>query len=104
MSVLIITFIMGCTNGSGMKVIIKPALDKRLKEIQPIPLHVGLFIEPSLRHFSREEWQNNMIAGIHHYVFPIGEPLAKNIEEMTKMGVRCHINGAIKDFKARTDC
>jgi hypothetical protein len=75
MSVLIITFIMGCTN--GMKVIIKPALDKRLKEKQPIPLHIGLFIELSLRHFSQEEWQNNMIAGIHYYVFPVGEPLAK---------------------------
>ncbi|HHT9136762.1 MAG TPA: hypothetical protein ACFYEK_05885 [Candidatus Wunengus sp. YC60] len=81
---LLFLFIVGCANGRGMKVIIKPTLDKRLKEVQPIPLHVGLFIEPSLRHFSQEEWQTDLIAGIHHYVFPIGEPLAKNIEEMTK--------------------
>ena len=67
-----------------MKVIIKPTLDKRLKEVQPIPLHVGLFIEPSLRHFSQEEWQTDMIAGMHHYIFPIGEPLAKNIDAMAR--------------------
>ena len=79
---LLVLFIVGCANGRGMKVIIKPTLDRRLKEVQPIPLHVGLFIEPSLRHFSQEEWQTDMIAGIHHYVFPIGEPLTKNIEEM----------------------
>jgi capsular polysaccharide biosynthesis protein len=51
MSVLIITFIMGCANGSGMKVIIKPALDRRLKEIKPISLHAGLFIEPAILKF-----------------------------------------------------
>ncbi|OHB98384.1 MAG: hypothetical protein A2Z57_09710 [Planctomycetes bacterium RIFCSPHIGHO2_12_39_6] len=84
-TLLIFLFVVGCANGRGMKVIIKPTLDKQLKEVQPLPLHVGLFIEPSLRHFSQEEWQNNPIAGIHHYVFPIGEPLAKNIEEMTNM-------------------
>lgn len=77
--------IVGCANGRGMKVPIAPTLDKRFKEMQPIPLHAGLFIEPSLRHFSQEEWQTNMIVGIHHYVFPIGEALAKSIEEMTKM-------------------
>lgn len=83
MSVLIITFIMGCANGSGMKVIIKPAMDKRLKEIKPISLHAGLFIEPSLRQFKQDEWQKGLIEGVHHYVFPIGEPLAIAIEEMT---------------------
>lgn len=76
--------VVGCANGRGMKVPIAPALDKRLKVVQPVPVHVGLFIAPSLRHFSQEEWQTNMIAGIHHYVFPIGAPLAKNIEEMAK--------------------
>lgn len=53
--------------------------------MQSIPCHAGLFIEPSLRHFNQEEWQTSMIVGIHHYVFPIGEPLARSIEEMTKM-------------------
>lgn len=77
-------FVVGCVNGHGIKVTIAPSLDKRIKEMQPLPHHVGLFIEPSLRHFSQEEWQTSMIAGIHHYVFPIGAPLSKNIEEMTK--------------------
>ena len=104
--------------------IIKPTLDKRLKVVQPIPLHVRLFIEPSLRHFSQEEWQTDMIAGMHHYLFPIGEPPAKNIDAMArkvfnrvtilnelpvpetvkKGRVRSHINGAVKDFKAGIDC
>ncbi|MEP9410879.1 MAG: hypothetical protein HRF42_05645 [Candidatus Brocadia sp.] len=82
---LMFLLVMGCANGRGKKVPIVPALDKRLEEITLIPLHAGLFIEPSLCHFSQEEWQTNMIVGIHHYVFPIGEPLARSIEEMTKM-------------------
>ena len=83
--ILMFFFVVGCANSRGMKVSIVPTLDKRLKEIQSIPLHAGLFIEPSLRHFSQEEWQTSMIVGIHHYVFTIGEPLARSIEEMTKM-------------------
>lgn len=75
-------FVIGCANGRGMKVRIVPTLDKRLKEIQSLPLHAGLFIEPSLRNFSQEEWQTSLIAGKHHFIFPIGEPLARNIEEM----------------------
>ena len=62
---------MGCTNGRGMKVTIMPELDKRLKEVHSIPVHVGVFIEPSLRQLSQEERQTDMIVGIHHYVFPI---------------------------------
>ena len=82
---LLFLFVVGCANSRGMKVPIVPTLDKQLKEMQQIPLHAGLFIDPSLYHFTQEEWQTDMIAGIHHYVFPIGEPLAKNIEEMTKI-------------------
>ncbi|MEK6635269.1 MAG: hypothetical protein AABY38_02835 [Planctomycetota bacterium] len=83
--ILLFLFVAGCANGRGMKVPIKPTLDKRLKEVQSIPIHGGIFIEPSLRHLSQEEWQTSMIVGIHHYVFPIGAPLAKNIEEMARM-------------------
>lgn len=75
-------FALGCADGRGMRVTIKPTLDRRLKEVQPMSLHAGLFIEPSLRNFSQEEWQADTIAGIHHYVFQIGEPLAKSVEEM----------------------
>ena len=82
---LLFLFVVGCANSRGMKVPIVPTLDKQLKEMQQIPLHAGLFIDPSLYHFTQEEWQTDMIAGIHHYVFPIGAPLAKNIEEMTKI-------------------
>ena len=82
--ILVFLFAVSCAHEQGMKVRIKPVLDKRLKQIQPIPLHVGLFIEPSLRYFRQEERQVSMIVGIHHYVFPVGEPLAKSIAEMTK--------------------
>lgn len=80
--VLLLLFALGCADGRGMRVTIKPTLDRRLKEVQPMSLHAGLFIEPSLRNFSQEEWQADTIAGIHHYVFQIGEPLAKSVEEM----------------------
>ncbi|MFO0793668.1 MAG: membrane lipoprotein lipid attachment site-containing protein [Candidatus Brocadiaceae bacterium] len=78
---LILLLLSGCIDGRGRKVTIEPVLDKRLKEMEPIPLHVGLFIDPSMRHFSQEERQVDMIAGVHHYLFSVGEPLSKNIEE-----------------------
>ncbi len=78
---LILFLLSGCTDGRGRKVIIEPVLDKRLKGMELIPLHVGLFIDPFMRHFSQEERQVDMIAGVHHYLFSIGEPLSKNIEE-----------------------
>ncbi|KXK32150.1 MAG: hypothetical protein UZ01_00611 [Candidatus Brocadia sinica] len=83
--ILMFLLVTGCANSRGKKVSIVPMLDKRYKAMQSIPCHAGLFIEPSLRHFNQEEWQTSMIVGIHHYVFPIGEPLARSIEEMTKM-------------------
>ncbi len=81
---LLLLFVAGCANEHGIKVPIRPALDKGLRDMQPIPAHIGLFIEPSLRRWTQEEWQTNMIVGKHHYIFSIGEPLAKNIEEMTR--------------------
>lgn len=84
MIILVLLFVTGCAGEPGIKVPIRPALDKNLREIQPVPLHIGLFIEPSLRQWTQEERQTSMIAGIHHYVFPIGAPLSKNIEEMTR--------------------
>ncbi len=81
---LTLLIIAGCASKPGIRVPIKPTFDKRLQGIRPFPLHIGLFIEPSLRHFNQEEWQVDMVAGIHHYIFPIGEPLAKNIEEVVK--------------------
>jgi hypothetical protein len=77
-------FTAGCAGKPGIRVPIKPVLDKQLKEVQPLTLHAGLLIEPSLRHFSQEERQIDMIAGIHHYIFPIGEPLARNLEEAVR--------------------
>src|SRR3990170_8956362 len=76
---LLFLFVVGCANSRGMKVPIVPTLDKQLKEMQQIPLHAGLFIDPSLYHFTQEEWQTDMIAGIHHYVFPIGRAYRKYI-------------------------
>lgn len=81
---LLFLFVVGCANEHGIKVPIRPDLDKGLRGIQPIPAHIGLFIEPSLRQWTQEEWQTNMIVGKHHYIFSLGEPLAKSIEEITQ--------------------
>lgn len=81
---LVLLFVTKCASECGIKVPIRPVLDKGLREIEPIPMHIALFIDPSLRQWTQEERQTSMIAGVHHYIFPIGTSLAKNIEETTQ--------------------
>lgn len=80
--IFILLFAVDCENDPGMRVSIKPILDKRLEKIHLFPLHAGFFIEPSLCYLNQEEWQTNMIVGKHHYIFPIGEPCVKSIKNM----------------------
>ncbi|MEK7699990.1 MAG: hypothetical protein AAB332_06255 [Planctomycetota bacterium] len=81
---LVFFFVAGCATSSGIKVRIEPTLDKRINEMRPLPRHVGLLIDPALRNFKQDEYQSDAVAGYHHFVFRIGEPLAKDIEEMAK--------------------
>ncbi|MBI5308652.1 MAG: hypothetical protein HZB37_10065 [Planctomycetes bacterium] len=81
---LALFFIAGCATSSGIKLRIEPTLDKRINEMRPLSRHVGLLIDPALRNFKQDEYQSDAIAGYHHYVFRIGEPLAVEIEKMAK--------------------
>ena len=81
---LALFFIAGCATSSGIKLRIEPTLDKRINEMQPLSRHVGLLIDPALRNFKQDEYQSDAVAGYHHYVFRIGEPLAVEIEKMAK--------------------
>ncbi len=81
---LALLFIAGCATESGISPRIEPTLDKRISEMQPLSRHVGLLIDPALRGFKQDEYQSDAIAGHHHYVFRIGEPLAAEIEKMAK--------------------
>lgn len=81
---LALFFITGCATSSGIKLRIEPTLDKRINEMQPLSRHVGLLIDPALRNFKQDEYQSDAVAGYHHYVFRIGEPLAVEIEKMAK--------------------
>ena len=68
-----------------MKVPIKPTLDKRLKVVQSIPIHVGIFIEPSLRQLESRRVANKYDCGGKSLRIPDRRHLAKNIEEMARM-------------------
>lgn len=81
---LALIFIAGCATESGIKPRIEPTLDKRISEMQPLSRHVGLLIDPALRGFKQDEYQSDAVAGHHHYVFWIGEPLSVEIEKMAK--------------------
>ncbi len=81
---LTLFFVAGCATDRGIKPRIEPTLDKRISEMQPLSRHVGLLIDPALRGFKQDEYQSDAVAGQHHYVFQIGEPLAVEIEKMAK--------------------
>lgn len=83
-SMLALFFIAGCATDSGIKPRIEPTLDKRISEMRPLSRHVGLLIDPALRSFKQDEYQSDAVAGHHHYVFRIGEPLAVEIEKMAR--------------------
>lgn len=84
LGLLALFFIAGCATSSGIKPRIEPTLDKRINEMQSLSRHVGLLIDPALRSFKQDEYQSDAVAGYHHYVFRIGEPLAVEIEKMAK--------------------
>jgi len=84
MGILLFLFIAGCATSSGIRIRIEPTLDKRISDMRPLSRHAGLLIDPALRSFTQDEYQSDAVAGYHHFVFRIGAPLAKNIEEMAK--------------------
>ncbi|MCR4322204.1 MAG: hypothetical protein NUV74_17940 [Candidatus Brocadiaceae bacterium] len=78
----------GCLSGTRPDVRLSPKLDKRLYQIIPLPLTVGIYIEPTLRNYVQEAPLKQDEAGTPYYVFPnfvfpIGETLSSKIEEMS---------------------
>lgn len=80
----------GCLSGTRPDVRLSPKLDKRLYQITPLPLIVGIYIEPTLRNYVQEAPLKQDEAGTPYYVFPnfvfpIGETLSSKIEEMSRI-------------------
>lgn len=87
LSFLVLT---GCLSGQRPSVRLSPDLDKRLYQITPLPITVGLYIEPNLRNFVQEAPLRQYEAGTPRYVFPnfvfpIGKPLSSKLEETSKI-------------------
>lgn len=82
--------LVGCLSGKRPPVRLSPKLDKRLHQITPLPITVGLYIDPNLRSYVQEAPLKQYEAGtpiyvFPNFVFPIGKPLSSKIEEMSKM-------------------
>src|SRR3990170_6196600 len=80
----------GCLSGTRPDVRLSPKLDKRIYQIIPLPLTVGIYIEPTLRNYVQEVPLKQDEAGTPYYVFPnfvfpIGEILSSKIEEMSRI-------------------
>ena len=80
----------GCLSGARPHVRLSPKLDKRIYQITPLPLTVGIYIEPTLRNYVQEAPLKQDEAGTPYYVFPnfvfpIGETLSPKIEEMSRI-------------------
>ena len=80
----------GCLSGKRPPVLISPELDKRVHQIKPLPITVGLYIEPNLRNYVQEASLKQYEAGtpiyvFPNFVFPFGAPLSSEIEEMSRV-------------------
>ena len=80
----------GCLSGTRPHVRLSPKLDKRLYQITPLPLDVGIYIEPTLRNYVQEAPLKQDETGTPYYVFPnfvfpIGETLSPKIVEMSQI-------------------
>src|SRR3972149_8359133 len=76
----------GCLSGARPHVRLSPKLDKRLYQITPLPLTVGIYIEPTLRNYVQDAPLKQDEAGTPFYVFPnfffliCENPFSKNEE------------------------
>lgn len=82
--------LVGCLSGERPPVRLSPVLDKRVYEITPFPVTVGVYIDPELRNYVQKAPLKQYEAGTPIYVFPdfvfpFGEPLSSKIEEMSKL-------------------
>lgn len=80
----------GCLSGKRPGVMLSPELDKRVYQVSPLPITVGLYIEPDLRSYVQKAPVREYEAGspqftFQDFVFPFGEPLSLKIEEMSKI-------------------
>ncbi len=74
----------GCLSGKRPPVSLSQELDKRLYQITPLPITVGIYVEPDLRNYVQAEHFIHYNIGVHNFVFPIGESLSSKIDEMSK--------------------
>lgn len=89
--IILLSFIIlsGCLSGKRPAVRLSPEFDKRIYRMTHLPVTVGLYIEPKLRNFVQEASIRRYDPGGPYYafppfVFPIGEPLSSEIEEMSR--------------------
>lgn len=75
----------GCLSRTRPHVRLSPTLDKRIYQTTPLPLTMGIYIDPALRNHIQEEWLRHYNVGIHRLVFPIGEQLSSKLEEMSRI-------------------
>ncbi|MGQ3685372.1 MAG: hypothetical protein ACUBOA_10280 [Candidatus Loosdrechtia sp.] len=80
----------GCLSGQRPPVRISPELDKRIYQIPPLPVTVGLYIEPELHDFVQKVPLKRYDPATPYYVFPdfvfpVGESLASRIKDMSKI-------------------
>ncbi|MBM4054414.1 MAG: hypothetical protein FJ264_07055 [Planctomycetes bacterium] len=78
---LIFLILSGCFSTQKPPVTIAPSCNKRIYEISKQPLTMGIYIDPVLRNHEQKEKLWHQIIGIQYFVFPVGMPLAKKIEE-----------------------
>jgi hypothetical protein len=90
LALLIFVALTGCLSGKKPLVKLSPKLDKRLYQITPLPLTVGVYIEPELRTYIQQAPLKQYEPGTPYYVFPdfvfpVGRHLSEKIEEMSKI-------------------
>jgi len=87
-AVLPCLLLLGCLSGTRPYVRLSPKLDKHIYQLTPLPLTVGVYIEPTLRNYIQKAPLKQDETGTPYYVFPdfifpIGETLTSEILEMS---------------------
>ncbi|MCF6158891.1 MAG: hypothetical protein E3K32_10035 [wastewater metagenome] len=77
-------------SGKAPQVTLSPGLDKKIYELSPLPVTVGLYIAPELRSFVQEASVKRYQPGAPHFVypnfvFPVGEALSPRIKKMSEI-------------------
>jgi len=83
---LIFFIVNGCKSGQQYPPsAISPEIDKRLYKTAPVPLTMGIYIDPNLKNFVQIKELIHYNVGYHRYEFQIGKHLSEKIEEATQI-------------------